>query len=192
MLERVLTDPHDESLLGDLLEQFADGRSRLWFWRQTVVACGLGIAGQVSAHKWLSARALATGWALYFLTATSVIFMLPIVDRWMSALPFVSYPLLAESLAFLAHGATGWAVARFHRPHAIAMLSLFCVTLLVQQGVAMTAAFVFTPPRVPLTGAGLWLPPVFGLTRIGCAFLGGLYGAGASGSEKSNRRFSGA
>jgi len=192
MLERVLTDPHGEPLIGDLLEEFADGRSTLWFWRQTLVACGLGIVREVRAHKWLSARAVATGWALYWLSAMGVVSILPVLDRWLAATPFVSYTLLAEALPFLAHAATGWGVARFHRPHAIAMVSFFCLVLMAQQGVAMATAFVFTPPRVPLTGAGLWLPPVFGLTRIGCAFLGGLYGAGTSYSEKSQRRLSGA
>jgi hypothetical protein len=182
MLEGVLDDPYGESLLGDLLEQFADGRSRQWFWRQALVACGFGIARQVTAHKWLSARALATGWALYYLTAMCVVRVLPAVLRALPAGPSVSYALLAETLAFLAHAATGWGVARFHRRHALTMVSVFCVSLLVQQGVAMASAFIFTPPRVPLSGAGLWLPPVFGLSRICCAFLGGLYGARSKGT----------
>jgi hypothetical protein len=114
---------------------------------------------------------------MYLLTATSVISILPVLSRWLAAVPFMSYTLLAEALPFLAHAATGWSVARFHRRYAIAMVSLFCVSLLVQQGAAMATAFVLTPPRVTLSGAGLWLPPVFGLTRICCAFAGGLYGA---------------
>lgn len=30
--------PGDDGLVGDLLEQFADRPSRLWFWRETIVA----------------------------------------------------------------------------------------------------------------------------------------------------------
>jgi hypothetical protein len=33
--------PDDEPLTGDLIEEFAAGRSRAWFWRQTIAAVAL-------------------------------------------------------------------------------------------------------------------------------------------------------
>jgi hypothetical protein len=36
LLQRVV--PDNEALIGDLIEEFEAGRSRAWFWRQTVVA----------------------------------------------------------------------------------------------------------------------------------------------------------
>jgi hypothetical protein len=39
LLNRVV--PQEEPLTGDLIEEFAAGRSRAWFWRQTVAAVAL-------------------------------------------------------------------------------------------------------------------------------------------------------
>jgi hypothetical protein len=36
-----------EALVGDLVEEIAQGRSRLWVWQQVLALCGLAAAGQV-------------------------------------------------------------------------------------------------------------------------------------------------
>ena len=71
---------HTESLSGDLLEEYQQGRTRAWYWRQTVAAIWVGsaigarrardrFAGKVSLKRllgalWLSAlTAGAIAWA---------------------------------------------------------------------------------------------------------------------------------
>jgi hypothetical protein len=38
LLERLVSGPHGEALAGDLIEQYENGRSSGWFWRQAVLA----------------------------------------------------------------------------------------------------------------------------------------------------------
>jgi hypothetical protein len=54
----------NDAILGDLAEQFAQGRSRLWYWRQIVRAIPAGILEEVSGHKLLALRAVVLGWIL--------------------------------------------------------------------------------------------------------------------------------
>ena len=54
--------PNNESVIGDLDERYAHGRSDLWYWRQTVTALIAGFAKEVSAHKRLAIGVLFIGW----------------------------------------------------------------------------------------------------------------------------------
>jgi hypothetical protein len=38
LLERLISGPHGDALAGDLIEQYRQGRSSTWFWRQTLLA----------------------------------------------------------------------------------------------------------------------------------------------------------
>lgn len=51
----------DASLLGDLAERRQAGASRVWFWRQAIVAVLLQIVSDLSRHWVLALRALAVG-----------------------------------------------------------------------------------------------------------------------------------
>jgi hypothetical protein len=54
----------DGALAGDLLEERARGRSKVWYWRQVLIAIWTGIWSTVFAHKVLALRAVATGCAV--------------------------------------------------------------------------------------------------------------------------------
>jgi len=47
---------HRESIAGDLIEQYARGRGRLWYWRQIVVALMIARAGTFRTRVWRAAR----------------------------------------------------------------------------------------------------------------------------------------
>jgi hypothetical protein len=42
--------PHDESFIGDLVEEYASGRSRAWYWRQVLSAIVLSAFRQIGAQ----------------------------------------------------------------------------------------------------------------------------------------------
>jgi hypothetical protein len=52
----------EEPLLGDLVEEYAAGRSRAWYWRQALAAVALGAMRNVGAHPARTVIAIAAGW----------------------------------------------------------------------------------------------------------------------------------
>jgi len=77
----------DEGIVGDLLEHWQRGRSRMWYWRQVLSAIIIQTHREVHAHKAITVRAILTGWMVLL-----VLFRL-------------CGDLVANGLA---HQATGW------------------------------------------------------------------------------------
>jgi hypothetical protein len=48
-LQHACPGDHD-ALAGDLIERLREGQTRVWFWRQVLVACGVGILGKIRLH----------------------------------------------------------------------------------------------------------------------------------------------
>ncbi len=44
LLEVLASGPHDDALAGDLIEQFREGRSAVWYWRQVLLAIAVCLA----------------------------------------------------------------------------------------------------------------------------------------------------
>lgn len=97
LLERLLTGPNREALLGDLVERHASGRSSAWFWKETLVAIGAATAAETRAHyAAISAIAFFVGFASAAAFGT-----------------FKSAPGLELFDASLAAFGAGWLVCRF-------------------------------------------------------------------------------
>jgi hypothetical protein len=58
--------PQDDSFVGDLVEEYQSGRSRVWYWRQVVTAVVLSSARQLAAHPAHALATVAAGWATTF------------------------------------------------------------------------------------------------------------------------------
>jgi hypothetical protein len=123
----------DGALAGDLFEECARGRSTVWYWKQVMIACWIGIWTQIFGHKVLALRAVATGCAVntvwLFLSSKFLHLGLPV-------LPPDTKRLMMESVAcllmiLLTQTLTGWIVARTHRAHAIPMVVVFVVWLVL-------------------------------------------------------------
>jgi hypothetical protein len=56
--------PRDESLVGDLHEEYATGRSRAWFWRQVMAAMAFGATREIRRAPGRTIVAVATGWVV--------------------------------------------------------------------------------------------------------------------------------
>jgi hypothetical protein len=116
----------DGALAGDLLEESASGRSTIWYWRQILAAIWIGIWGAIFGHKVLALRAVATGCA----ANATWLFVLKFLHPWAPPFPMMfdpsNHPLLTT---LLTQFATGWIVARTHRPYAIPMVVVFVMWL---------------------------------------------------------------
>src|SRR5262249_12657046 len=77
LLQRFGSSPNNDSIIGDLNEQYRRGRSPFWYWRQVFVAIVVGTVSDVGRNKFLAARALLTGWSLVFIGAKLIA---PLID----------------------------------------------------------------------------------------------------------------
>ena len=132
----------DSAIAGDLIEQYREGRSALWYWRQAFIAIVACSASRVWDHKWLAIRAIATGYI--FSSIVIRVGMRQIVHPWWDAVaPPALYPLVA-SFAWLLNG---WLIGRLHRPYSTAMVCAYAVWL-----VARSVSPVYTAAMDALAG----------------------------------------
>jgi hypothetical protein len=115
----------DEGLAGDLAEQYRNGRSPLWYWRQSLFATILFSSGTLVTHKWLAVRAILTGW-LAWATLSLVRHQVP---AWLAAMdPAAAGAWSAPAVSVLRYTtwiAVGWIVGRLHRPYQAAMVMAY-------------------------------------------------------------------
>jgi hypothetical protein len=184
LLERLGGIADLDPLIGDLAEQFAQGRSRFWYWWQTTGLVGLELVRILRTHAFsfvaavLAGDALTQGWMLCSSYAFAPLY---------ASLPHVyGHPWTASALLWVAGMqlnaisntvltfATVWMVIRVHRAHQRAVLLVFVlaligprvpgiVRLLIDAATHARFTFALVPLLVP-TGlqtvytlaAGLW------------------------------------
>lgn len=64
--------PGNDALAGDVLEQFKEGRSRLWLWRQVLGAVLRGIVADIPSHPVLTLRGVILGFGLIYVVSNAV------------------------------------------------------------------------------------------------------------------------
>jgi hypothetical protein len=135
LVDRFCGEP---AVAGDLLEEYRERQlSRLWFWRQSLVAILACSGSRIWDHKWLTLRAVVTGWL--FASIVIRIGMKEVVHPWWDAIaPPGLYPLIAL-LPWLVNG---WLIGRLHRPHATAMVLAYAVWLVIRSAPPVYAAAV--------------------------------------------------
>jgi len=50
LLRHACPGSHNPALTGDLVEEFHEGRSRGWFWKQVLIAIAVGLLGEIRQH----------------------------------------------------------------------------------------------------------------------------------------------
>lgn len=140
LLERLGSGSRFEPLIGDLAEQFAEGRSRLWYWRQTTGALGVESSRMLRAHGLSLATAVLVGYGVTSLwVAANLLVFQPFFDspaasphRWTGSLRF--WGLLANEASLTALSfVSAWIVTRIHRSHRRAVLMIFMAVLTAQR-----------------------------------------------------------
>ena len=121
LLHRFGVQRQNEALIGDLAEEYQAGKSRMWYWWQTLVAIWVTAVRDVRENKLLALRAVAMGWILAraFLgfRAYVILPLAPYYHHWDPWLRLaVTQVLMLAQWVLL-----GWLVARAHRAHAAAL-----------------------------------------------------------------------
>lgn len=171
LLERVGGRSRFDPLIGDLLEQFEDGHSRLWYWRQAVGTLAIDLAQPLRLHALSFIAAVAAGCALTWLLDAAYPYAFQPLHENLSALsrhPWTAQAVLRAAgmamcglLADALIPVTVWAVMRIHRSHPRALLSVFAAAVTVRYlpGLARLLIHATTDPRftAPLVSRHLHL-----------------------------------
>jgi hypothetical protein len=193
LLERLAPESRRESLIGDLHEQWARGRSAAWYWRQALTAITVGAARELRANNRLAIRAALftwtafvpwyyAAWALYHSTFS---WALNWTRPWrMLRVGWIFYgaPLLVVWCA--GSWFTGWVLARWHHRHQGAMI-LACAAAQVPWALAWSWQLCRQAYWLAQHTRSVWSYAVpMGVEAIvilvgipACALLGGLSGS---------------
>jgi len=136
LLEELGSNARLEELLGDLSEQFAAGRSRLWYWRQATGALLLDLRQGLRTHALSFLGAVLAGYAItaVWVFANEVMFGALYQSLDASAHPdslmrFLGLRAAQASTTVLVF-VSSWLVMRIHRAHPRAVLVTFVAAVI--------------------------------------------------------------
>ena len=131
LMEKLGSDPRNDQIVGDLIEQYVRGRSRFWFWRQVVAAIVMSFFHQIRSHWLLALSAVLTGWCVWSILNTGLTVGLDaLVNPWETRLPTLAG--LIWWTTWLANRAiSGWIIGRFYGKGRVAFVLLFSFTVFV-------------------------------------------------------------
>ncbi len=86
-----------EALVGDLLEEFASGRSRLWLYQQLIGLYGVAVVAQARHHARLSPFAVALALSVVLLGGVSIGWAGIVLEAWLG------FYLMTGTLSLFAH-----------------------------------------------------------------------------------------
>jgi hypothetical protein len=194
LAQHLLSGARSESLIGDLIEQQSQGRSRSWYWRQVIAAIAVAAAHDIAAHKVLAVRALTIGWSLYYLLSFPVTWAGRIAESWVSEHVIACDPfsfwcqfwrnqLSAELLILVACGLSGSIVARLHRRHWVAMLGLYAESVMLFEYEMIGWLLSQGPVPGPVSRGALLLANLTVVLRPLCIFIVGAWTVQSAGSD---------
>jgi len=157
MLKHFGCGTNNDSVLGDLAEQYLQKDSAMWYWRQAMKAIPINFFNEIRGHKRIAARALLTGWGMWILY---VIWIFPHVTPFFfggsfgvaieprdpigTAWTVLSAPVgvqaslgrpfsfvFAVALPLIVWTMCGWMVARFHRDQQTGVVLLLAGSIVV-------------------------------------------------------------
>ena len=133
--------PQDESFVGDLVEEYGSGRSRMWYCRQVLSAVLLASVRQVGADPVRALMAVVTGWATLLLvfftlgdrTAEALAGWVWSWDRQTAYATQVWWPfqITAILVSYTGFALSALAVVRLHRRHAGPMLIAYAASVVL-------------------------------------------------------------
>ncbi len=142
LLEEFGSSARMEALIGDLAEQFASGRSPLWYWHQAGAALVLDLRRALRTHAPSFIAAVLLGYAVTELWRFGNSLAFSSVYRNLDTsrhgltqdtlMRFLGLRGAQASLTVLTF-LTGWLVTRVHRAHPRAVLAVFALSLVAQR-----------------------------------------------------------
>lgn len=181
-LKQLGSGPNNDALLGDLIEEYGQGRSRIWYWRQVLIAIVVSFCKEIGAHWLLALRAVVTGWAVIFLyrllfRASAVALSIELSVMHLHEHGFI-YGTIFHLYWYVIYtpvlAAAGWLVARLHRQHQAAMVLAFAaskVLTFAPHFLTYSMHAVISPGYLRYVGDEMWAA----VTTTVMILLGGIW-----------------
>lgn len=133
--------PQDESYIGDLVEEYGSGRSRVWYWRQVLTAILLTSVRDVGTHPARALVAVAAGWAtlllVFFALGDRTAFALAgWLWNWNRQTAYTTqvwwpYQISAVLVSYIGFGLSALAVVGLHQRRSAPMLLAYVVSVVL-------------------------------------------------------------
>jgi hypothetical protein len=137
--------PNNESLAGELIEEFRRGRSALWLSAQIVAAILTIGLREIRAHRLVALSGVVTGLALLW-CFISIAALLLVRAGFPHAAHWHWWHVLLVCIVGFAHtGVSGWVVGRVHRSHRPAAVFSFAASVLIVSALELPLLYRFAP-----------------------------------------------
>jgi len=153
--------PQDQPMVGDLIEEYTTGRSRMWFWRQALAAVAAGAIRGIRDQPLRAVGAVALGWAV--LALVFVLFgdkaangLAKLVWNWNRAVGYGSnvwwpFQITAAFVSYAGFALSAFVVARLHRGNPAMLLAyVTSVAIALVAGAVAIEVLTYLYDRVPL------------------------------------------
>jgi hypothetical protein len=130
LLRHLGCSQENEAVVGDIIERYQQGHSRLWYWWQVAVAIVTGFVTEVRLHKLVIVRGLLVGSAFQVIFSYGMHHINHLIFRYLLSFQRVwEHPNLfaaaAPLTALVACAINGRLLARLHRSHGRAVILAF-------------------------------------------------------------------
>jgi hypothetical protein len=173
LLERLVSGPYAEALRGDLVEQYRNGRSAAWFWRQVLVGVFASVLRDIGSHKLSAVGSAAAGIAIYLLSSFPVNWLI----RFLTSLGWLrigSRLRIADLLVDFACVTIGWAVFRLSTRRQFTKVCLYSAGVFLFEAVHVSLGFVLDDHIGQITSQILLLGVVLSINRPLSILVGGV------------------
>ena len=169
LLELLIPPRTSAGLIGDLIEEHRNGRSRTWYWQQTIVALMMSAFREGREHKLQASSAIVLG---YLCGASLCYFTTSAAGKFVGPYTVVGAYLLFLPLAFISAAISGWILSRTHSRPMVLVFAIFCIIASV---VAFAVYALLPVDRMPLPMTVVVAVVDFIIAPIG-VLAGGLLG----------------
>lgn len=182
LLKHFGCSPKNEQIIGDLVERYQEGPSRLWYWRQVLRAIAAGFSLQIISHKWLALRSVSVGWSVllaYLLLLSRPLFgLLAGLSSWSRWWRYGWIRPLIFILSLTVFSMiSGWAVARCNRAHRRMTVLIYAFSLIFLISVYWVV-WIFALPHQLAVGHIVWTQNLLALADNILAIIAVLFGGG--------------
>jgi len=153
LLKRLVPAEDHDVLLGDLHEEYQNGRSRVWYWFQIAAAIAASSWKDIRKHKLaaLGAGALALA---YVLIVSPALVQGTIKLSWRLRISVVTAVAIFKAMDLAISAVLGWRIVRLARSRCVTMVVVYCTVMLTAVCLLILASAIMVSVFHPVEISG--------------------------------------